>query len=1215
MEFLIPHPPTNSQPRQMASSQNGTFVRSHSINEQSHHQLLQQQHQQQSQFAQHHAKMTKKQLKVAQAQLNKLTQINIHLHALFSAVEHGHLEKARTILESTDVDVNSVNSDGLAPLDVAVLSNNRSMTKMLLQHGATDRTQFKGGNTLGNHLNSLLRDAENRIQELGSAEEIPQTPYSTRASFSSIIGNAYTGPSVTGCTGTETDKQIGLWERRVKGLRRMLLGWDQARPPDPPNSVLVDVVGPSSVSIRIYEPVEGPLGTKFKVQWSSRADFSNIVGECDISEWNSFQGTMGATCRIGDLTQGRRYFFRACLGNVKGFGHYRTSCPSSVVPSSWYDVEQRENRFVGRQRVLDELFAAVRLARPEDASNIPLETPALQRRNPKKKTTIKQLFSAASKFQKNLRRGIYLACILYHEDKVLVTNEDFIPVIEIDETYPGCLHTDYHWLMKVACTWDDVKSLRTDMERNATSAVHFRTKLLTAACQMQSALCITDLGQLFHKPLRDSHGTVVLSCVNFIKSPKTISVLNSRWIPLNKVHKKLSALHEDNNINEILMNSIQEQINYHQASAVRLTKGLYLGYLKMQSSVDQIQVVVPSKTPNVLPHCKIRDNPHISAEEWEFLKGRKSTIMFGPQNEQPTEVQQLFLEDLTIAAHRLFKYMDTPADDALKHRLYDIEVIELSPDVSFLAICPPPEFSCAVPGQREILLQRGDLLSLPLQAFEMIHLRTYQNGIIQKYSRLSCILELDTVLANHSHREAFSTVEVQAAKERLCKLQELSTSLNAVWKGVRWLMDVISFARDRACMPALAMRDILECQEARDSQVDETKRQLLQPPPRDAKLMKSSPGRGSWPGPAVSGGNGLLVAEHSKSEQHLSVAGASSNLSSRYLSATSEFDPSSRKNSADSNYSHSGHSYYSVGCEGGHVGTRLPPSRSEDTLTVSKKQPHRKRTTTVNTSFSAASSPLLNIRPTYTGTTESVHSLSSDSESASYPVLTSTPQKTRPHASSMTNVKDEEAPVGVVRSRKQMFETLHITEDSQCAEQPFFLAPGPSAGPATRSENRRQALESAPAGHQQSSAANPGTHEKVPARSGESSAQDAEAENVSKDAGIIQVYAAYETGLASGTSLKLHVTTKTTAKEVVDLVVKQLNMAVVLKGRDGPIYTADKLENFCLVAVIGARERCLRDDFKPLQLQNPWKKGRLYVRQKQDLLAAIEHSNREAQMI
>lgn len=65
------------------------------------------------------------------------------ISALFSAVEHGHLEKARTILESTDVDVNSLNTDGLVPLDVAVLSNNRSMTKMLIQHGAIEGTQCK----------------------------------------------------------------------------------------------------------------------------------------------------------------------------------------------------------------------------------------------------------------------------------------------------------------------------------------------------------------------------------------------------------------------------------------------------------------------------------------------------------------------------------------------------------------------------------------------------------------------------------------------------------------------------------------------------------------------------------------------------------------------------------------------------------------------------------------------------------------------------------------------------------------------------------------------------------------------------------------------------------------------------------------------------------------------------------------------------------------
>uniref|UniRef100_A0A8W8JC18 Ras-associating domain-containing protein n=3 Tax=Magallana TaxID=2171616 RepID=A0A8W8JC18_MAGGI len=48
---------------------------------------------------------------------------------------------------------------------------------------------------------------------------------------------------------------------------------------------------------------------------------------------------------------------------------------------------------------------------------------------------------------------------------------------------------------------------------------------------------------------------------------------------------------------------------------------------------------------------------------------------------------------------------------------------------------------------------------------------------------------------------------------------------------------------------------------------------------------------------------------------------------------------------------------------------------------------------------------------------------------------------------------------------------------------------------------------------------------------------------------------------------------------------------------------------FCLVAVIGARERILRDDYQPLHLQNPWTKGRLYVRMKSNLLAAIQQGH------
>lgn len=285
------------------------------------------------------------------------------------------------------------------------------------------------------------------------------------------------------------------------------------------------------------------------------------------------------------------------------------------MPSSWREIDNKEQRFSGRLKQLDSLMDEVKQIRPGSSEMLEMnQGPSSshhQRRTQRKKTTIKQLFTAASKFQKNLRRGIYLACILYHEDKVLVTNEDFLPVIEIDETFPSCIYTDLYWLMKVACTWDDTKLLRTDLEKHSSSTVHFRTKLLSAALQMQSSLCLQDLGQLYHKPLRDSHGTVVLSTINYVKTPKSVSVLNSRWLPMSKVFKK-NVLSDDHNMSDILMASIKDQIAYHQASSLKLPKGLYLAYLKMQSSVDLIQVVVSVKSPNMLPHCKIRDNPHVS---------------------------------------------------------------------------------------------------------------------------------------------------------------------------------------------------------------------------------------------------------------------------------------------------------------------------------------------------------------------------------------------------------------------------------------------------------------------------------------------------------------------------------------------------------------------------------------------------------------------------
>lgn len=128
------------------------------------------------------------------------------------------------------MDCNSLNSDGLSALDIAVLMNNRLMAKLLLQHGALPGPQ--SSDNLGNYLSSLMFDAEQKLHHLGGISETATAQaFNTRASFSSIIGS-----TSQSCTGTETERQMGIWERRIRGLRRMLTGWHMIEIPDPPIS-------------------------------------------------------------------------------------------------------------------------------------------------------------------------------------------------------------------------------------------------------------------------------------------------------------------------------------------------------------------------------------------------------------------------------------------------------------------------------------------------------------------------------------------------------------------------------------------------------------------------------------------------------------------------------------------------------------------------------------------------------------------------------------------------------------------------------------------------------------------------------------------------------------------------------------------------------------------------------------------------------------------
>uniref|UniRef100_A0A915E2D1 Uncharacterized protein n=1 Tax=Ditylenchus dipsaci TaxID=166011 RepID=A0A915E2D1_9BILA len=52
-------------------------------------------------------------------------------------------------------------------------------------------------------------------------------------------------------------------------------------------------------------------------------------------------------------------------------------------------------------------------------------------------------------------------------------------------------------------------------------------------------------------------------------------------------------------------------LNFFESSQIPLDPGLYISYLRLQSSLNVIRVTVPENVPSVLPFALVRSNPHI----------------------------------------------------------------------------------------------------------------------------------------------------------------------------------------------------------------------------------------------------------------------------------------------------------------------------------------------------------------------------------------------------------------------------------------------------------------------------------------------------------------------------------------------------------------------------------------------------------------------------
>lgn len=97
-------------------------------------------------------------------------------------------------------------------------------------------------------------------------------------------------------------------------------------------------------------------------------------------------------------------------------------------------------------------------------------------------------------------------------------------------------------------------------------------------------------------------------------------------------------------------------IEYHRACNNQLPRGLYIGYVKLRSSVDMMSVLVAKAAPNILPYAKIRENPHISKQEWAAVKLclRPGSMTTGSSSSFAGSSSSLIHSNLSTSASQLY---------------------------------------------------------------------------------------------------------------------------------------------------------------------------------------------------------------------------------------------------------------------------------------------------------------------------------------------------------------------------------------------------------------------------------------------------------------------------------------------------------------------------------------------------------------------------------
>ncbi|CAF1205137.1 unnamed protein product [Rotaria sordida] len=768
---------------------------------------------------------------------------------IFQTVEDSDLFTTKQLLQANENLVNSYNEYDWCPLDIAIMLNNIPMIQLLVEYGGEESTKIQPEECRYQSVcHQLIILSQQNIDETikkSSSNKLTTDDVQLRRSSPSNDTQQRHRRISKGQQEQLQIQQQQFYQQRTLTLTQMKDNYEQAGIPDAPTNVRLMVTGSNSITVTYDEPhrSNGAMVIKYKIEWCTNENFdensssdgiihSDIVKNCFLREYV-----------IRDLPIGQKCYVRVSAGNIRGFGPPAIANPPYCVPSSW-----REFSKTSRPNVCDLRFEEIlNKIRPEkiiyerggigtalsntyytnngtfDGNESPEMSMSVNSMRTRRRSygnlrrNLRQLFQLYPRLAKTMKRGLYLVSVMLNGEKILVTNEDVLPMVEVDENYGHNLLGDFQWFMKLTFVWDDLKTLRPDFERcSSATTFYLRMKLVQAAIELQTLEEINNLGRLHHTYIRDNDGNIAFILINDLSSNNSSDTRinncppNLKWISITKFYettKETESLTNNSSLQQIT-DKLPDMIDFYHASMRRLDSGLYVAYLKMQNSVDCVRVMVNKYMPGSLPCTRIRSVANVSREEWEWL--HKNSIN---HNNDETTIENvhdenglsLFKIQFQEAAKELCLMLNLPETHFSNSRIYDAQVVEIRDDLSLIILMSTADevnilSTPSTSNQRHSI--SNDCLTpfmyLPVYIFEVLQHLSNNYRFISQYSRVSICLDFELICAQQSQREAFSINELDESRYRLNHLLSCQQDLDDIWRSSRWLVDVINCAKDKS---------------------------------------------------------------------------------------------------------------------------------------------------------------------------------------------------------------------------------------------------------------------------------------------------------------------------------------------------------------------------------------------------------------------------------